>query len=139
MRRNFLKGVLAAIGAVTLGLANAPVMAQAKTLKISHQFPGSSGKDGDFRDILCRRFGEELAAKSGGEVNAQIYAGSSLMKVNSQISSLRKGALDMSLVPISYAGGRALKTPFGTFFGPNITPHATAGIGRWGEIGRAHV
>ena len=28
-----------------------------------------------------------------------------------------------------YAGGRALKTPFGTFYGPNITPHPQAGIG----------
>jgi mono/diheme cytochrome c family protein len=34
---------------------------------------------------------------------------------------------------VPYAGGRALKTPFGTFFGPNITPHAVAGIGRWSE------
>jgi mono/diheme cytochrome c family protein len=32
-----------------------------------------------------------------------------------------------------YAGGRALKTPFGTFYGPNITPHPEAGIGRWTE------
>lgn len=32
-----------------------------------------------------------------------------------------------------YAGGRALKTPFGTFYGPNITPHPEAGIGRWSE------
>lgn len=32
-----------------------------------------------------------------------------------------------------YAGGRALKTPFGTFFGPNITPHPQAGIGGWSE------
>ena len=32
-----------------------------------------------------------------------------------------------------YAGGRALKTPFGTFYGPNITPHASAGVGRWSE------
>jgi mono/diheme cytochrome c family protein len=32
-----------------------------------------------------------------------------------------------------YAGGRALKTPFGTFFGPNITPDSQAGIGRWAE------
>lgn len=32
-----------------------------------------------------------------------------------------------------YAGGRALKTPFGTFYGPNITPHAGAGLGRWSE------
>jgi mono/diheme cytochrome c family protein len=32
-----------------------------------------------------------------------------------------------------YAGGRALKTPFGTFYGPNITPHTQAGIGSWPE------
>jgi mono/diheme cytochrome c family protein len=32
-----------------------------------------------------------------------------------------------------YAGGRALKTPFGVFHGPNITPHPQAGIGRWSE------
>jgi mono/diheme cytochrome c family protein len=33
----------------------------------------------------------------------------------------------------AYAGGRALKTPFGTFHGPNITPHPAAGIGGWTE------
>ena len=32
-----------------------------------------------------------------------------------------------------YAGGRALKTPFGTFYGPNLTPHVDAGLGRWTE------
>jgi mono/diheme cytochrome c family protein len=35
--------------------------------------------------------------------------------------------------PVPYAGGRALSTPFGTFYGPNITPHPEAGIGRWSE------
>jgi len=34
---------------------------------------------------------------------------------------------------VPFAGGRALKTPFGTFFGPNITPHPQAGIGKWTE------
>jgi mono/diheme cytochrome c family protein len=29
------------------------------------------------------------------------------------------------------AGGRALATPFGTFFSPNITPDPETGIGRW--------
>jgi mono/diheme cytochrome c family protein len=29
------------------------------------------------------------------------------------------------------AGGRALATPFGTFYSPNITPDAQTGIGRW--------
>ena len=32
-----------------------------------------------------------------------------------------------------FAGGRALKTLFGTFYGPNITPDLQAGIGRWTE------
>ena len=31
------------------------------------------------------------------------------------------------------AGGRALKTPFGTFYSPNITPHPETGIGAWSE------
>lgn len=31
------------------------------------------------------------------------------------------------------AGGPAIKTPFGTFYGPNITPDPTHGIGRWSE------
>jgi len=31
------------------------------------------------------------------------------------------------------AGGRALKTPFGTFYSPNITPDPATGIGKWSE------
>jgi mono/diheme cytochrome c family protein len=34
---------------------------------------------------------------------------------------------------VAFAGGRELKTPFGAFYGPNITPHPQAGIGRWTE------
>lgn len=32
-----------------------------------------------------------------------------------------------------YAGGRALETPFGTFYSPNITPDRDTGIGQWSE------
>jgi mono/diheme cytochrome c family protein len=32
-----------------------------------------------------------------------------------------------------YAGGRALATPFGTFYSPNITPDQETGIGRWSD------
>ena len=32
-----------------------------------------------------------------------------------------------------YAGGRALTTPFGTFYAPNITPDLETGIGRWSD------
>lgn len=35
------------------------------------------------------------------------------------------------------AGGRALETPFGRFYGPNITPDPDTGIGKWddGQLG----
>jgi mono/diheme cytochrome c family protein len=33
----------------------------------------------------------------------------------------------------SFAGGRPLETPFGTFYGTNITPDPDTGIGRWSE------
>jgi len=33
----------------------------------------------------------------------------------------------------SFAGGRALKTPFGVMYGPNITPDPDTGIGRWSQ------
>ncbi|MFM6992474.1 MAG: c-type cytochrome [Rhodoferax sp.] len=34
---------------------------------------------------------------------------------------------------IPFAGGRALETPFGIFYGPNITPDKDSGIGTWTE------
>src|SRR6202043_76804 len=70
-----------------------------------HQFPGGTIDEGDFRDRLCRRFGAELKKRTNGAVTAQIYPNSSLMKTVAQFSAVRKGALDISLYPISYAGG----------------------------------
>lgn len=32
-----------------------------------------------------------------------------------------------------YAGGRVLDTPFGKFYGPNITPDPQRGLGKWSE------
>lgn len=34
---------------------------------------------------------------------------------------------------VPFSGGRALATPFGTFYGPNITPHRETGLGMWSE------
>ena len=31
------------------------------------------------------------------------------------------------------AGGRAMETPFGTFYSPNITPDIETGIGGWSD------
>ena len=96
--------------ALALGLA-APALlrfgsAHAGTaLKISHQFPGGTATEGDFRDRLCQQFATLIRERSKGAMTADIYPGSSLMKTNAQFSAMRKGALDMSLIPISYAGG----------------------------------
>ena len=79
--------------------------AQNATLKISHQFPGGTIKEGDFRDRLVRTFAAEVEKRTKGALKFEIYPGSSLMKTMAQFSSMRKGALDMALIPLSYAGG----------------------------------
>ena len=102
-RRQVLSGLIAAPAVLTL---NRPGMAQsATTLKISHQFPGGTIDQGDFRDRLCRIFARDVEKRTGGSLKFEIYANSSLMKTNAQFSALRKGALDMSLYPLAYAGG----------------------------------
>lgn len=40
---------------------------------------------------------------------------------------------DTALGAVPYAGGRVLETPFGKFYGPNITPHPQHGLGAWSE------
>jgi TRAP-type C4-dicarboxylate transport system substrate-binding protein len=102
-RRHVLAGAFTApaiVASSRLGSA-----APAQTLKISHQFPGGTIDEGDFRDRLCRRFAAELEKRTNGALAAQVYPNSSLMKTVAQFSAVRKGVLDLSLYPISYAGG----------------------------------
>jgi mono/diheme cytochrome c family protein len=40
---------------------------------------------------------------------------------------------DVKAKGLMLAGGRAIDTPFGTFYGPNITPDPVHGIGRWSD------
>ena len=72
-------------------------VAQTRTLKISHQFPGGTIEQGDFRDRLCRIFAKKVEEASKGALKFEIYAGSSLMKTNAQFAALRKGGLDINL------------------------------------------
>jgi TRAP-type C4-dicarboxylate transport system substrate-binding protein len=57
------------------------------------------------------------------------------MKTNAQFSALRKGALDLSLVPLSYAGGEVAETNIGLM--PALVPSYEVGT-RWktAEVGR---
>ena len=107
-RRHILGSALAVPAILRMGPARA-----ATTLKISHQFPGGSIDKGDFRDRLCRMFAEQVAKRSGGEIKAEIYPNSSLIKTNAQFSAMRKGALDISLYPMPYAGGELPETNIG--------------------------
>jgi TRAP-type transport system periplasmic protein len=99
-RRGFIGGAALSLAAPHVLRAQA-----ARTLKISHQFPGGTVDQGDFRDRLCRRFAAAVEERTKGALRFEIYPGSSLMKTNAQFSALRKGALDISLYPLPYAGG----------------------------------
>jgi len=130
---------------ILLGLAAAPSIAlfgrhafaaEPTNLKISHQFPGGTLNEGDFRDRLCRRFAAEIEKRTGGALKGTVYAGSSLMKTNAQFSALRKGALDMSLVPLSYAGGEVPETNIGLM--PGIVTSYEQGMSwKHAEVGKA--
>ena len=127
---------------LTAGLASLPALSllgreawAAEPLKISHQFPSGSETSGDFRDQVCRRFASGVAKKTNNALTAQVYPGSSLMKVNSQFSSMRKGALDMSLVPISYSGGEVPEVNIGLM--PALVPsYEVAAAWKTADVGK---
>ena len=100
-RRHVIAGAIAAPAVIAMSRLGSA----AQILKISHQFPGGTIDTGDFRDRLCRMFAADLEKRTGGALTAQVYPNSSLMKTVAQFSAVRKGALDISLYPISYAGG----------------------------------
>jgi TRAP-type C4-dicarboxylate transport system substrate-binding protein len=102
-RREILKGLAAA--PAIIGTSHAAHAADARVIKISHQFPGGTVDTGDFRDRLTRKFAAEVEKRTAGSLKFEIYPSSSLMKTVAQFSALRKGALDMTLYPLAYAGG----------------------------------
>jgi TRAP-type transport system periplasmic protein len=110
VRRTLLRSALAAPAILPFGLGRARA---ATVLKLSHQFPGSTGDQGDFRDRMCRKFAAQVRARTNGALEVQVYPSSSLMKTNAQFGAMRKGALDMSLWPLAYASGEAPETSIG--------------------------
>src|ERR1700704_2091472 len=124
-RRNLPASALAAPAILRLGTGTAHA---ATTLKVSHQFPGGTIDKGDFRDRLCRVFAAEVAKRSGGELAAEVYPNSSLIKTNAQFSAMRKGALDISLYPLPYAGGELPETNIGLM--PGLVSTYDQGL-RW--------
>jgi|SRR5262252_4740110 len=132
-RRHVIASTLAAPALLHFGTGTAKA---ATTLKISHQFPGGTIDKGDFRDRLCRMFAEEVKKRSGGDINAEIYPNSSLIKTNAQFSAMRKGALDLSLYPLPYAGGELPETNIGLM--PGLVSTCEQGL-KWktAPVGKA--
>ena len=60
-----------------------------------------------------RLFANEVQKRTEGELAFDIYPSSSLIKTVAQFSALRRGALDMSLYPLAYAGGEVPEVNIG--------------------------
>ncbi|MDB5646860.1 TRAP transporter substrate-binding protein DctP [Methylobacterium sp.] len=130
-RRALVAGGLAAPALLSLGSR----ARAATTLKISHQFPGGTVDEGDFRDRMCRKFAAMLAERSKGALELQVYPGSSLMKTNAQFGAIRKGALDMTLYPSPYAGGEVPEMNIG-LMPALVTSYAQATAWKAAPVGR---
>src|SRR4051795_9140255 len=79
-----------------------------------------------YQRIFCALL---LFACAGGANAQDARRGGYLAKVGDCIGCHTEQKPDA----IPYAGGRALTTPFGTFYGTNITPDPKNGIGGWSE------
>jgi TRAP-type C4-dicarboxylate transport system substrate-binding protein len=126
MKQHWMAALLAAAG-LALG-AGTNALAQQKVLKISHQFPASTAQEGDFRDQLARKFAEDVAKRTNNQIKVEVYPGSSLVKTMSQFSALRKGALDMSVLPLAYGGGEVPEVNIGLM--PTLVTSYEQGL-RW--------
>ncbi len=105
-RRAVVATGLAAGLAATTGLARPARAAAPLVIKISHQFPAYT----DFRDILARKFAAEVQKQTDGALQFQIYPGASLFQPDQQFDAMANGALDMSVYPLAYSGGKLPET-----------------------------
>lgn len=101
--KSLLKSLCLVFGVSAL-LAGAAARAET-VLKISHQFTAASDETGDFRDRLARKFAAEVGKRSKGDLKVEVFPSGSLVKTTAQFSALRKGTLDMSVLPLAYGGG----------------------------------
>lgn len=152
-RRNFLKiGGAGLAGAALLGTAGCgggeesgqgggggePV-----TLKLSHQWPKPqpdengtyAGYSGDFRAILATRFAKEVEEETNGQVKVNIFPNNSLVGATEQYDAMMQGAVDMSVFPLDYAGGKV--PAFNVTLMPTLVRnHTQAQNWQHAEIGR---
>ncbi|MHC1551315.1 TRAP transporter substrate-binding protein DctP [Phyllobacterium sp. K27] len=74
--------------------------AGATELRLSHQFAPN-----DIRHKIAQMVAEDVAA-ANVDLSIKIFPSSSLFKANEQYIPLTRGQLDMTVLPLSYAGGQ---------------------------------
>ena len=74
--------------------------AWAETLKLSHQW-----SEGDVRHQVAQMVADEVKA-ANVDLEIQIFPNQTLFKAREQYTPLSRGQLDMTIFPLSYAGGQ---------------------------------
>ncbi len=94
-RRTLVAAALTAPAILRFGLGAAQA---ATTLKLSHQFPGGTIDEGDFRDRMCRKFAKAINERSQGALEVQVYP---LVADEDErpVGAMRKGALTCRSTP----------------------------------------
>ena len=87
-------------GALALMLAGTATVADAETLRLSHQW-----SDNDVRHQVAQMIADEVSA-AGVDLEVQIYPNQTLFKAREQYTPLSRGQVDMIVLPLSYAGGQ---------------------------------
>ena len=94
-----MKSVLKAAVA-GLALAAAGSLANATELRLSHQWSNK-----DIRHQVAQMVADEVSA-ADVDLNIKIFGSKSLFKPREQYKPLSRGQLDMTVLPLSYAGGQ---------------------------------
>lgn len=108
---------------------------EAVTLKLSHQWPKATTEEGDFRAQAAAKFAKRVKEETNGDVTIDIYPSSSLVKAKEQYDAMLDGALDMSVYPLDYAGGKIPQVSI-TLMPALVKNHAQAQAWETAEIGK---
>ncbi|MCU9838232.1 MULTISPECIES: TRAP transporter substrate-binding protein DctP [Ruegeria] len=93
--KSMLKTAVAA-----LAIASAASVAYATELRLSHQWSNN-----DIRHKVAQIVADEVAA-ANVDLDIKIFGSQSLFKAREQYKPLSRGQLDMTVLPLSYAGGQ---------------------------------
>lgn len=93
--RNMLKNAVATLAFVSVGS-----LANATELRLSHQWSNK-----DIRHQVAQMVADDVAA-ADVDLDIKIFGSKSLFKPREQYKPLSRGQLDMTVLPLSYAGGQ---------------------------------